>query len=134
MGEHMLIWAAWLGRPACRARERRRLTQGLDLVHATHVAGSAADLHHIHGIVVARGVALGVLVAGVLPGLGQQAVVPVDVVGVEAQLALLGVLLDGGAGLVSGDLHLGGRLLGDLAHKVQEAVACRGERVKGARL
>lgn len=32
--------------------------------------------------------------------LGQQAVVPVDVVGVEPQLALLGVLLDGGAGLV----------------------------------
>ena len=37
---------------------------------------------------------------GILPSLGQQAVVPVDVVGVEAQLALLDVLLDGVALLV----------------------------------
>jgi hypothetical protein len=47
-------------------------------------------------------VQLGVLVCGVLPGLGQQAVVPVDVVGVEAQLALFGVLLDGRGRLVLG--------------------------------
>ena len=37
---------------------------------------------------------------GILPGLGQQAVVPVDVVGVEAQLALFDVLLDGVAVLI----------------------------------
>jgi hypothetical protein len=67
--------------------------------------------------------AVGVLVAGVLPGLGEHAVVPVDVVGVEPDLALLGVLLDGVAHLVGGQLHLGGRLLGDLAHEVEEAVA-----------
>lgn len=41
-----------------------------------------------------------VLVVWVLPRLWQQAVVPVDVVGVEAELALLGVLLDRRAGLV----------------------------------
>jgi hypothetical protein len=39
-------------------------------------------------------------VCWVLPRLWQQAIVPVDVVGVEAQLALLGVLLDGRAGLI----------------------------------
>lgn len=47
-----------------------------------------------------RGVALGVLVLWVLPRLRQQPVVPVDVVGVEPQLALLPVLLDGRLGLV----------------------------------
>ena len=35
------------------------------------------------------------LVSGVLPGLGQHAIVPVDVVGVVPQLPLLCVLLDG---------------------------------------
>ena len=35
------------------------------------------------------------LVSGVLPGLGQHAIVPVDVVGVVPQLPLLRVLLDG---------------------------------------
>jgi hypothetical protein len=45
-------------------------------------------------------VELGVLDAGVLPGLGQQAVVPVDVVGVKAELALLDVLLDGSVCLI----------------------------------
>lgn len=48
---------------------------------------------------------------------------PVDVVRVEAELALLDVLLDGRVGLVRRALHLGARLLGDLAHKVDEAVA-----------
>ena len=43
---------------------------------------------------------VGVGDGGILPGLGQQAVVPVDVVGVEAQLALLDVLLDGVAVLI----------------------------------
>lgn len=38
-------------------------------------------------------------VCRVLPRLGEQAIVPVDVVGVEAQLALLDVLLDGGSRL-----------------------------------
>eukprot|EP00955_Chlamydomonas_euryale_P108729 365870-Chlamydomonas_euryale.AAC.11 len=45
-------------------------------------------------------VQLSVFVARVLPGLWQQAVVPVDVVRVEAQLALLDVLLDGSADLI----------------------------------
>lgn len=36
----------------------------------------------------------------VLPGLWQQAIVPVNVIGVIPQLALLGVLLDGGGGLI----------------------------------
>ena len=48
---------------------------------------------------------------------------PVDVVRVEAELALLRVLLDGRVGLVRRALHLGARLLGDLAHKVEQAVA-----------
>lgn len=60
---------------------------------------------------------------GVLPCLGKHAVVPVNVVRVEAQLALLGILLDGVGDLVSGQLHLGGGLLGDLADKVQEAIS-----------
>ena len=80
--------------------------------------------------------------------LGQQTIVPVDVVGVETQLALLCVLLDGIAGLIlqydmnigvnkrlekgnfiynsrwctyRGHLHLCFALLGNLAHVVQEA-------------
>ena len=67
--------------------------------------------------------AVGVLVVGVLPGLGQHAVVPVDVVGVEADGALLDVLLDRVAHLLGGQLHRGGGLLGDLADTVEEAVA-----------
>ena len=35
-----------------------------------------------------------------LPGLGEKAVVPVDVVGVEAEVALLHILLDGSLDLV----------------------------------
>mmetsp|Transcript_35954 Transcript_35954/g.80036 ORF Transcript_35954/g.80036 Transcript_35954/m.80036 type:complete len:256 (+) Transcript_35954:737-1504(+) len=97
-------------------------TQGLNLVHAAALASSTADLNDVHWVVVTRGVELGVLVGGVLPGLGQQAIVPVDVVGVEAQLALLHVLLDGGADLVSGNLHLCGSLLGNLADVVQQAI------------
>lgn len=73
----------------------------LDRVDAAHVEGAAGDLDDVNGVVVAKDAAGGlVLVAGVLPGLGQEAVVPVDVVGVEAEFALLGVLLDGVCGLV----------------------------------
>lgn len=32
---------------------RKALTQGLDRVHAAHVAGLAANLHHVHRVVVA---------------------------------------------------------------------------------
>ena len=46
-----------------------------------------------------------VVVARVFPGLGQEPIVPVNVVGVEAQLALLDVLLNGGQLLVCGHLQ-----------------------------
>ena len=65
---------------------------------------------------------LRVLVARVLPRLRQQPVVPVDVVRVEPQVALLDVLLDRVARLLGRDLHLGARLLGDLADEVEGAV------------
>lgn len=45
-------------------------------------------------------------VVGVLPRLRQQPVVPVDVVGVEAQVALLDVLLDGRLLLILNDKSL----------------------------
>ena len=65
---------------------------------------------------------LRVLVARVLPRLREQPVVPVDVVRVEAQVALFDVLLDRVARLLGRDLHLGARLLRDLADEVVGAV------------
>ena len=57
----------------------------------------------------------------IFPSLRQHAIVPVDVVRIETELSLLGVLLDGVVHLIGGQLHLGGRLLGDFAHKVEVA-------------
>ena len=58
----------------------------------------------------------------VFPGLRKHAIVPVDVVRIEPELALLGILLDRVGNLISSQLHLGGRLLGDLAYKVESAI------------
>ena len=65
---------------------------------------------------------LGVFMRRVLPRLRQQSVVPVDVVRVEPQVPLLDVLLDRVARLGRRDLHLGARLLRDLADEVERAV------------
>lgn len=62
-------------------------------LHAGNTFHSVAP--QLHPSMTHRSIALGVCLARVLPCLGQHPIVPVDVVGVEAQLALLGVLLDG---------------------------------------
>mmetsp|Transcript_1280 Transcript_1280/g.3721 ORF Transcript_1280/g.3721 Transcript_1280/m.3721 type:complete len:271 (+) Transcript_1280:107-919(+) len=98
-------------------------SQDLDLVHATHLQLTGADLDHVHWVVVPRDLAVLVDVARVLPGLREQAVVPVDVVRVEPQVTLLDVLLDRGGLLVGRHLHLRGGLLRDLAHEVEGPLA-----------
>ena len=65
---------------------------------------------------------LRVLVRRVLPRLRQHPVVPVDVVRVEPQVALLDVLLDRVARLGRRDLHLGRGFFRDLADEVERAV------------
>ena len=56
--------------------------------------------HRHDGVTYRYASQLCILVIWVLPCLWQQSVVPVDVVGVEPQLAFLGVLLDRGARLI----------------------------------
>ena len=70
------------------------------LVDASALACVGSNLDDINGVVVSLDLELRVLVCRVLPGLGQQAVVPVDVVGVKTELALLDVLLNGVANLI----------------------------------
>lgn len=60
---------------------------------------------------------------GVFPSLRKHTIVPVNVVRIEPELALLGILLDRVGNLISSHLHLGGRFLGDLADKVEGTVA-----------
>ena len=105
--------------------------QDLDLLHLAGVADKLADLAHVEGVVVALGLGLGVDVVGVLPCLGSSrsllaaaggttrtqrvaylgegTIVPEvalvrEAVADVAQLALLGVLLDGVEELLLGDL------------------------------
>lgn len=83
--------------------------EDLDLLDLTRLGDELADLADVEGVVVAVLLGLGVGDVGVLPGLGEGTVVPeVTLVGEavadEAQLALLGVLLDGVEGLLLGDL------------------------------
>jgi hypothetical protein len=61
-------------------------------------------------------------VVGVLPCLRKHPVVPIDVVRVEPELALFGILLDRVRNLIGSHLHLGRGLLGDLADKMEGAV------------
>jgi hypothetical protein len=84
-------------------------TQNLDLLDLAGVANQLTNLANVQRVVVTLGLRLGVNGVGVLPGAGEGTVVPeVTLVGEavadEAQLALLGVLLDGVQELVLGDL------------------------------
>ena len=65
---------------------------------------------------------LRVLMRRVLPRLREQAVVPVDVVRVEPEVALFDVLLDRVAFFGRSDLHLRAGLLGDLADEIEGSV------------
>lgn len=64
-------------------------------IHARFAQYGCASRQHAH-----RSVEVLVGDTWVLPCLWQEAVVPVDIVGVEAELALLHVLLDGVGGLI----------------------------------
>lgn len=84
--------------------------EDLDLLDLAGVADQLADLADVERVVVALGLGLRVDGIGVLPGLGEGAVVPqVALVGEAvadvSQLALLDVLLDGVEELVLGDLE-----------------------------
>mmetsp|Transcript_25990 Transcript_25990/g.40891 ORF Transcript_25990/g.40891 Transcript_25990/m.40891 type:complete len:442 (-) Transcript_25990:191-1516(-) len=98
-------------------------TQHLDGNHRAHLNWGGADLHHIQRVVVAA-VAEGVLDHGVLPGLGQQAVVEEwGAVVVVPGLALALILHDGVVVVLLADLHLGGCVHGDLHHKVEQPLS-----------
>jgi hypothetical protein len=84
-------------------------TKDLDLLDLTDLGDKLANLAHIERVVVTVHLGLRVGDVGVLPGLGEGTVVPEvalvgEAVADEAQLALLGVLLDGVEGLILGDL------------------------------
>jgi hypothetical protein len=68
------------------------------------------------------GLELPVHVPRILPRLRQHPIVPVDIIRIVPQLALLRVLLDRITNLVHRQLHLRRRLLGNLAQKVEHPV------------
>ena len=106
--------------------------EDLDLLDLTGVADRLSDLADVEGVVVAVCLGLGVLVGGVLPGLGEGAVVP-DVALVReavadvAELALLGVLEDGVELLLLGDLELAVGPAGDLDDHVEDGAVLVGK-------
>jgi hypothetical protein len=84
-------------------------TENLDLLDLTGLGNELTNLADVERVVVTVHLGLGVGGVGVLPGLGEGTVVPEvalvgEAVADEAQLALLGVLLDGVEGLILGDL------------------------------
>jgi hypothetical protein len=86
-------------------------TKDLDLLDLTDLGDKLANLAHIERVVVTVHLGLRVGDVGVLPGLGEGTVVPEvalvgEAVADEAQLALLGVLLDGVEGLILGNLQV----------------------------
>jgi hypothetical protein len=86
-------------------------TEDLDLLDLADLGNELTDLAHVERVVVTVHLGLGVGDVGVLPGLGEAAVVPEvalvgEAVADEAQLALLSVLLDGVEGLLLGDLQV----------------------------
>lgn len=89
--------------------EKGHDTEDLDLLDLAGVADELTDLADVERVVVTLGLGLGVDGVGVLPGLGEGTVVPEvalvgEAVADEAELALLGVLLDGVQELLLGDL------------------------------
>mmetsp|Transcript_92406 Transcript_92406/g.199794 ORF Transcript_92406/g.199794 Transcript_92406/m.199794 type:complete len:411 (-) Transcript_92406:25-1257(-) len=124
-----------LGRPAVLGVDDDQLPVGLVLVdhadHAEHLgladlAGrehAHADLAGVERVAVAGEAHVRVDVLGVLPGARQAAVVEPDVaLAVLAELAVLGVLLDGVSHALRVDLELLTRGLGDLADEVAVVV------------
>jgi hypothetical protein len=90
--------------------EKGHDSKNLDLLDLSDVSNKLADLADVERVVVALRLGLGVGDVGVLPGLGEGAVVPEvalvrEAVADEAELTLLRVLLDGVEGLFLGDLE-----------------------------
>lgn len=107
-------------------------TEDLDLLDLTSVADLFADLAHIERVVVTLSLGVGVGVVRVLPSLGESAVVPDvtlvrEAVANEAQLALLGVLLEAVEALFLGDLDFGVGPAGDLNDHVENRLGLVGE-------
>jgi hypothetical protein len=89
--------------------QQRHHAQHFDLLDLAGFGDEFADLAHVERVVVALLLGFGVGDVGVFPRLREGAVVPEvalvwEAVAHEAQLALLGVLLDGVERLVFGDL------------------------------
>ncbi|KAI3488210.1 hypothetical protein L1887_47749 [Cichorium endivia] len=112
--------------------EERHDAEHLDLLDLAGVADLLADLAHVERVVVALGLGVRVRVVRVLPRLREGAVVPDvalvrEAVAHKAQLALLGVLLEGVEVLLLADLHLGVGPARDLDNHVEHRLALVGE-------
>mmetsp|Transcript_18235 Transcript_18235/g.60116 ORF Transcript_18235/g.60116 Transcript_18235/m.60116 type:complete len:348 (+) Transcript_18235:19-1062(+) len=105
--------------------DHREHTKRLDGRDGAHREGGGANLDHVERVVVAERTAhvLVALDVGVLPRLGQAAVVPKDRAVVQPRLALLLVLLDRVALRLGVNLHLLEGHLRNLGEHVVEAVA-----------
>mmetsp|Transcript_87914 Transcript_87914/g.226651 ORF Transcript_87914/g.226651 Transcript_87914/m.226651 type:complete len:247 (-) Transcript_87914:124-864(-) len=93
------------------------------------------QLQHVDRVIVAADAGIWVLLVGVLPRLGDGAVVHqganLGIILVVAQLSLLGVLDDGVVLVLLVHLHLCGRAPGDLADEVQQPLpVLRASRVR----
>ncbi len=88
--------------------------QRLDLDDGAHGQRPRSDLNDVDRVVVPEALQLRVLQVGILPGLGEAAVVPEDRAVVIPQLALLDVLRDGVVRFLRRDLHLRLGHLGNL--------------------
>mmetsp|Transcript_44885 Transcript_44885/g.97673 ORF Transcript_44885/g.97673 Transcript_44885/m.97673 type:complete len:217 (-) Transcript_44885:111-761(-) len=103
--------------------DHRQGTQHLDRLHGTLGQGLRANLHNVHGIVVTIALGLRMGHVGILPGLGQHAIVPKDGTVIVSQLAFLHILRDGIHLLLHSHLHFGFGVLWDLDQAIEVLAA-----------
>mmetsp|Transcript_14052 Transcript_14052/g.37732 ORF Transcript_14052/g.37732 Transcript_14052/m.37732 type:complete len:209 (-) Transcript_14052:181-807(-) len=101
--------------------QQRKHAERLHGIHRAHRHDLVTNFNDVERIIVATKERIRMHVAGILPCLRQRAIVDERVaVFVEAQLALLDILLDRSERLVRGDFHLGRCALRNLIDVVQQ--------------